>query len=81
MELSKEELAILIETAVEKAVGKCKCPFKPEEIQSLQGVAALKSEEVQTLKDVASGGIAFKRGIIYAVVIFVLVSIGVKVFK
>lgn len=81
MELSKEELAILIETAVEKAVGRCKCPFKPGEIQSLQGLSSLKSEEVQTLKDVASGGIAFKRGIIYAVVAFVLVSIGVKVFK
>ncbi len=81
MELTKDELAALIETAVEKAVGRCKCPFKPEEIQSLQGISGMKPEEVQTLKDVASGGIAFKRGIIWAVVIFVLASIGVKAFK
>lgn len=81
MELTKDELAALIETAVEKAVGRCKCPFSPVEITSLQGLSGLKTEEVQTLKDVASGGIAFKRGIIYAVVAFVLVSIGVKVWK
>lgn len=67
MEISKEELAVLIETAVEKAVGRCNCPFN--------------QEEVQTLRDVAMGGKTFKQIIIYAVIGFILVGVGVKVFK
>lgn len=81
MEISKEELAVLIETAVAKAVGSCKCPFNPDEITTLQTLGTMKPEETQIIKDVAGGGIVFKRGIILAVVAFILVSIGVKVWK
>ena len=67
MEISKEELSDLISTAVKKATDGCKCPFNPE--------------EVQTLRDVALGGKTFKQTIIYAVIGFILVGIGVKIYK
>ncbi len=67
MELSKEEFAVLIETAVKKANAECACPFNPE--------------EVQTLRDVAMGGKTFKQTIIYALIGFILVGLGVRICK
>jgi hypothetical protein len=64
MDISKDELAALIEGAVTKAMKAHVCVFS--------------SEEKQILKDLATGGKAFKRIIIYLVVGFVLVGIGIN---
>jgi hypothetical protein len=64
VEITKEELGLLIETAVKKALESHRCVFS--------------DEERSTLKDVAMGGTAFKRIIIYLVVGFLLVGIGIK---
>lgn len=64
MEISKEELSALIEGAVSKVLKTHHCTFSPE--------------EKQILKDIATGGKAFKKIIIYLVVGFLLVGIGVQ---
>ena len=66
MDISKEELGTLIETAVSRAMSAHVCTFS--------------SEEKQILKDLAAGGKAFKKMIIYAVVGFILIGIGIKNF-
>lgn len=64
MEITKEELGQLIETAVGKAIKAHTCVFT--------------TEEKQTLKDVAFGGKTFKRMIIYVVVAVLLIGMGLK---
>lgn len=64
MDMSKEELSMIIESAVSKAVRAHVCIFS--------------AEEKQLLRDVAAGGKAFKRIIIYLIVGFLLVGIGIK---
>ena len=64
MDITKEELAALIETAVNKAVQAHTCVFT--------------SEEKQILKDLAFGGKTFKRILIYLVIGTVLIGIGIK---
>lgn len=64
MDISKEELGALIEAAVSRAARSHYCVFT--------------LEEKQTLKDIALGGRAFKRIIIYLLVGFLLIGIGIK---
>lgn len=64
MDITKEDLATLIEAAVVKASKSHACTFS--------------SEEKQILKDIATGGKAFKRIIIYLVVGFLLIGIGLQ---
>ena len=66
MDITKEELTSLIETAVKNAAKAHSCVFT--------------SEEKQILRDIATGGKAFKRIIIYLVVGFLLVGIGLQSF-
>jgi hypothetical protein len=64
VDISKEELGALIETAVSRAMQAHVCVFS--------------AEEKQILKDLASGGKAFKQVVIYLIIGFILVGIGIK---
>lgn len=64
MEITKEELAELVEESVKKAIAAHVCVFC--------------EEDKQTLRDIARGGMIFKKIIIYLVVGTLLAGIGLQ---